>query len=270
VQITASPGHLADNVAPKSEALASRGRPVAAAGNVPLVPAVGTTVLVAHPLGAEGVAADLQGSGFEVVVATESSSALQGIVGGAVDIALVDGRFAGDGVGFCHQVWAQRPGFPVLVAGPNDEDMATRALCAGADDYLVLPLRPSELVARLRAVLRRAPTDIHPNGPAWSALTVGDVTLDDESHVVTLRGQHVHLPLREFELLRLLMRNAGIVLSRATLMTKLWGPQADPESTSVEVHVRRLRAKLEDDPATPTRIVTVRGVGYRYQAAVRN
>ncbi|HET9059895.1 MAG TPA: response regulator transcription factor [Acidimicrobiales bacterium] len=223
-------------------------------------------MLVAHPLGVEGVPGDLQGSGFEVVVATDAPSALRVIVGGAADIALVDGRFDGDGLSFCRQVWAERAAFPVLVAGPNDEELVTRALGAGADDYLVLPLRPAELVARLRAVLRRAPAERQRTGAASAVLRAGDVCLDPASHVVTLREDRVHLPLREFELLRLLMANAGIVLSRATLMTKLWGPQADPESTSLEVHVRRLRAKLEDDPANPRRIVTVRGIGYRYQS----
>jgi two-component system response regulator RegX3 len=92
------------------------------------------------------------------------------------------------------------------------------------------------------------------------------VRLDPDSHEVTLRDTRVHLPLREFELLKLLMENAGIVLPRATLVSRLWGPGAPTESTSLEVHVRRLRSKLEDDAADPKRIVTVRGVGYRYQA----
>lgn len=273
MQITAAPGHLADNLPPNAGGFRARGRtagaPERGTGNLPQVPAVGTTVLVAHPLGAEGVPADLQGSGFEVVVATDAPSALRVIAAGAADIALVDGRFDGDGIGFCHQVWEQRAGFPVLVAGPDDEDLVTKALCAGADDYLVLPLRPAELVARLRAVLRRAPGEGQRSSPAPTILNVGEVTLDPESHVVTLRQERVHLALREFELLRLLMQNAGIVLSRATLMAKLWGPQADMESTSLEVHIRRLRAKLEDDPASPRRIVTVRGIGYRYQAGLQ-
>ena len=142
----------------------------------------------------------------------------------------------------------------------------TRALGAGADDYLVLPLRPAELVAPVHAVLRRTPrrSDISPI--AEGAVQVGEVRLEPKSHVVTLRGARVHLPLREFELLRFLMENAGIVLSRATLLGRLWGPSAPADGTSLEVHVRRLRAKLEEDPANPKRIVTVRGVGYRYHS----
>jgi two-component system response regulator RegX3 len=223
-------------------------------------------VIVVHALGAGAVPADLEGSGFEVVVSTESHGALAAIGAGRGDIALVDGRFEGDGIAFCERLWDQHPGFPVLLIGANDENLVTRALAAGADDYLVLPLRPAELVARVRAVLRRAPRGGGPVGTGPSALQVGDVRLDPESHEVTLRDTRVHLPLREFELLRLLMENAGIVLPRSTLISRLWGPAAPMDSTSLEVHVRRLRSKLEDDAAGPRRIVTVRGVGYRYQA----
>lgn len=229
-------------------------------------PKVGTAVMVAHPLGTGAVPADLEGAGFEVVVATEGDSAFGAVRTKRADIAIVDGRFEGDGLAFCEQLWALYPGFPVLLIGPNDENLVTKALTAGADDYLALPLRPAELVARVRAVLRRAPHWVGAEGQHEPAIRVGDVRLDPESHEVTLRSARLHLPLREFELLRLLMENAGIVLPRATLLNRLWGPSMPLESTSLEVHIRRLRAKLEDDPAGPRRIVTVRGIGYRYQA----
>jgi two-component system response regulator RegX3 len=221
--------------------------------------------MVAHPLGTDAVPADLEGSGFEVVVATDAASAIAAAGSGRADVAVVDGRFEGDGLGFCEQLWAELPGFPVLLIGPNDENLVTRALALGADDYLVLPLRPAELVARVRAVLRRAPRWRGHPGPEGSVLQVGEVRLDPESHEVTLRDERVHLPLREFELLRLLMENAGIVLPRTTLMSRLWGPLAPMDSTSLEVHIRRLRSKLDEDPGSPRRIVTVRGIGYRYQ-----
>lgn len=136
---------------------------------------------------------------------------------------------------------------------------------AGADDYLVLPLRPAELVARIRAVLRRAPAGQLVLDRHQRALQVGDVRLDSARHEVWLRSKRIHLPLREFELLRLLMENAGIVLPRSTLVSRLWGQSAPEDSTSLEVHIRRLRAKLESDPSDPKRITTVRGLGYRYQ-----
>lgn len=230
-----------------------------------LQPKVGTAVLVAHELGAGAVPGDLEGAGFEVVIASEAGVALAAARAGRADVAIVDGRFEGDGLAFCEQLWVELPGFPVLLTGPNDENLVTRALGLGADDYLVLPLRPAELVARVRAVLRRAPPVGGAHSAVEAALQVADVRLDPESHEVTLRGSRVHLPMREFELLKMLMENAGIVLPRATLMGRLWGPSAPPDSTSLEVHVRRLRAKLEDDPAEPRRIVTVRGIGYRYQ-----
>ncbi len=233
--------------------------------NGALRPKVGTSVMVAHALGAGAVPADLEGAGFEVVVATDAEAALSCTGGGRADIAIVDGRFEGDGLTFCERLWAAHPGLPVLFLGPNDENLVTRALAAGADDYLLLPLRPAELVARVRAVLRRAPHWVSSTSPEERVLHAGDVQLDPESHEVTLRSTRVHLPLREFELLRLLLENAGIVLPRATLMNRLWGPSAALDSTSLEVHVRRLRSKLEDDPADPKRIVTVRGIGYRYQ-----
>ena len=221
--------------------------------------------MVAHALGVDAVPAGLEGAGFGVIVATDSEMALVAATTGQADIAVVDGRFAGDGLAWCERLWARRPGYPVLLVGPNDENLVTTALSAGADDYLHLPLRPAELVARVRAVLRRAPRDLAPAGGIDRVIQVGDVCLRVESHEVTLRSERLHLPLREFELLRLLMENAGIVLTRATLMTRLWGPSTPLDSTSLEVHVRRLRSKLEDDPTKPRRIVTVRGIGYRYQ-----
>jgi len=100
--------------------------------------------MVAHALGAGAVPADLEGAGFEVVVATDAEAALSCTSGGRADIAIVDGRFEGDGLTFCERLWAAHPGFPVLFLGPNDENLVTRALAAGADDYLLLLLRPAD------------------------------------------------------------------------------------------------------------------------------
>ncbi|MBV8462085.1 MAG: response regulator, partial [Acidimicrobiales bacterium] len=100
-------------------------------------------MLVAHPLGTETLPPDLEGSGLELLVATEGEPALAAIGRGWVDVAIVDGQFEGDGLAFCELMWAEAPGFPVLLTGPHDEDLVTRALSAGADDYLVLPLRPA-------------------------------------------------------------------------------------------------------------------------------
>jgi two-component system response regulator RegX3 len=220
-------------------------------------------VLVAQRSGEVGELDELESAGFEVVITTEPAPALAALKERRVALALVDAHFGDDGLSFCHQLWASNPGFPVLVIGPRDEDFVARALAAGADDYLVVPLRSAELVARVRAVLRRVPSPVLP--AVTGAIVVGEVRLDPESHEVTLGGSPVHLPLREFQLLQLLMENVGIVISRTTLLSRLWGASAPLDGTSLEVHVRRLRAKIEDDPAHPRRIVTVRGVGYRYQ-----
>jgi two-component system response regulator RegX3 len=226
---------------------------------------LGTKVLIAHPLGGNGLQAQLESSGFEVLVANDGASALKAAESGAADLAIIDGHFDGDALGFCRRLWAAAPAFPVLVTGTNDEEAITSALAQGADDYLVLPLRPAELVARVRAVLRRAP--VRASRPESRAvIEVGDVRLDPESFEVTVAGERRYLRLREFELLRLLMANAGIVLPRATLLGKLWGTDFPLDGTTLEVHVRRLRSKIEDDPGKPKRIVTVRGVGYRYQS----
>jgi two-component system response regulator RegX3 len=223
-------------------------------------------VLVAHPLGPGVLADELEASGFQVVTAADAGAATVAAVSGNVDVAIVDVRFNGDGLAFCESLWRQLPGFPALVLGPHDENLVTRALTAGADDYLTLPVRPAELVARVRAVLRRAPKARCSLGPSQPPVQVGDVSLDPAKHEVWVRSKRVHLPLREFELLRALMENAGIVLARATLINRLWGPSAPEHSSSLEVHIRRLRSKIEDDPSKPQRIKTVRGVGYRYQA----
>ena len=150
-------------------------------------PRVGTAVMVAHALGAGAIPADLEGAGFEVVVATDGETALASVRAGRADIAIVDGRFEADGLAFCEQLWSENPGFPLLLIGPNDENLVTRALTSGADDYLALPLRPAELVARVRAVLRRAPHWAGEGRHQEPALRVGEVRLDPDSHEVTLQ-----------------------------------------------------------------------------------
>jgi len=134
----------------------------------------------------------------------------------------------------------------------------------GADDYVTKPYRLRELVARIRAVLRRTPGDEQPV-LSGEALAVGDVSLDPERHEVLIRGEHVSLPLKEFELLGLLLENAGRVLTRETLIDRVWGPDYVGDTKTLDVHVKRLRAKVEHEPPNPVRIVTIRGLGYKYE-----
>jgi two-component system response regulator RegX3 len=121
-----------------------------------------------------------------------------------------------------------------------------------------------ELVARIRAVLRRTPVDTVPL-PSGDAMIVGDVMLDPERHEVSIRGTSVRLPLKEFELLALLLENAGRVLTRDTLIDRVWGSDYVGDTKTLDVHIKRLRAKVESEPSNPTRIVTIRGYGYKYE-----
>ena len=134
----------------------------------------------------------------------------------------------------------------------------------GADDYVTKPYRLRELVARMRAVLRRAPLD-KVGELAEGALGVGDVQLDPDQHEVRIRGEAVALPLKEFELLHILLANAGRVLPRETLIDRVWGNDYVGDTKTLDVHIKRLRAKIEDDPGNPQKIVTIRGLGYKYE-----
>ena len=132
----------------------------------------------------------------------------------------------------------------------------------GADDYVTKPYSPRELVARIRAVLRRGQEpDLAP-----PTLEAGPVRMDVERHVVTVDGDAQRLPLKEFELLEMFLRNPGRVLTRGQLIDRVWGSDYVGDTKTLDVHVKRLRSKVEPDPATPSRIVTIRGLGYKYEA----
>jgi two-component system response regulator RegX3 len=204
--------------------------------------------------------------GFEVVVARDGIDALARFRERAPDLVLLDLMLPRlSGVEVCKQIRAVSRVPIIMVTAKTTETDTVVGLEIGADDYVGKPYRVRELVARIRAVLRRAegPSDAREDAP----LSVGDVTLDTERHEVTLRGEPVVLPLREFELLELLMENAGRVLPRTTLISRVWGADYVGDTKTLDVHVKRLRAKLEDDPAHPARITTIRGLGYRYEAS---
>ena len=133
----------------------------------------------------------------------------------------------------------------------------------GADDYVTKPFSSRELVARIRAVLRRN-SDFE-ESPIVSTLEVGPVRLDIDRHKVSVRGEAISLPLKEFDLLELLMRNAGRVLTRGQLIDRVWGSNYVGDTKTLDVHIKRLRAKIEQDPAEPVHILTVRGLGYKFE-----
>jgi two-component system response regulator RegX3 len=155
----------------------------------------------------------------------------------------------------------------IMVTARTAEIDAVVGLEVGADDYVTKPFRLRELVARVRAALRRGRSDDATPVSYGDVIEVGDVRLDAGRHEVAVRGERVALPLKEFELLELLLANAGRVLTRDVLIDRVWGPNYYGDTKTLDVHVKRLRSKVEEDPAAPERIVTVRGVGYRYEMA---
>ena len=151
----------------------------------------------------------------------------------------------------------------IMVTAKSGEIDTVVGLEVGADDYITKPYRLREVIARIRAVLRRVP--VRESDEDAEALDVGDVHLDPASHEVSIRGVAVSLPLKEFELLQLLLENAGRVLTRDVLIDRVWGPHYVGDTKTLDVHIKRLRAKVEIDPANPSRLVTIRGLGYKFE-----
>ena len=169
------------------------------------------------------------------------------------------------GIDVCRELRTRSRVPIIMVTAKSSEIDTVVGLEVGADDYVTKPYRLRELVARMRAVLRRSP--LSEQEPAsGEVLEVGDLRLDPERHEVHLRTSLIPLPLKEFELLELLMGNAGRVLTRETLIDRVWGPHYVGDTKTLDVHVKRLRSKIEDDPSRPQRITTIRGLGYKYEA----
>ena len=207
----------------------------------------------------------LQREGFRVTVARDGAQALDLFDALQPNLVLLDVMLPKvSGIDVCRELRSKSKVPIIMVTAKGAEIDTVVGLEVGADDYVTKPYRLRELVARMRAVLRRSPGDEAGElGPA--AVSVGDVSLDPEEHTVVLRGQPLTLPLKEFELLHVLLANAGRVLPRDTLIDRVWGSDYVGDTKTLDVHVKRLRAKVEDDPGKPERIVTVRGVGYRYE-----
>jgi two-component system response regulator RegX3 len=215
----------------------------------------------------EALSLGLSREGFHVEVARDGAEAIERFDAVEPDLVLLDVMLPRlSGIDVCREI-RKRSRVPIIMVTAKGGEIDTVVgLEVGADDYVTKPYRLRELVARMRAVLRRAPRD-EPAGPApaGEALEVGDVSLDPDSHEVLIRGARVNLPLKEFELLALLLDNAGRVLTRDLLIDRVWGRDYVGDTKTLDVHVKRLRSKVEDDPSTPTRIVTIRGLGYKYE-----
>jgi len=205
----------------------------------------------------------LRKEGFEVSVAATGPDALDAFDRNGADLVLLDLMLPGlPGTEVCRQL-RQRSKVPVIMLTAKDSEIdKVVGLELGADDYVTKPFSSRELVARIRAVLRRQ-GDVTEN-LELSVLAVGPVRMDVDRHIVAVRGERVQLPLKEFELLEVLLRNAGRVLTRGQLIDRVWGADYVGDTKTLDVHVKRLRAKVEADPSSPRCILTVRGLGYKF------
>ncbi len=208
----------------------------------------------------------LQREGFAVETAADGVEALERFEAVQPALVLLDVMLPRiSGVDVCRQIRTRSRVPIIMVTARNAEIDAVVGLEVGADDYVTKPFRLRELIARVRAALRRVPAGTEPEGVHVDLLEIGDVRLDAARHEVSVRGDLVALPLKEFELLELLLANAGRVLTRDVLIDRIWGPNYFGDTKTLDVHVKRLRTKVEEDPGHPTHIVTVRGVGYRFE-----
>jgi two-component system response regulator RegX3 len=217
----------------------------------------------------EALTIGLRREGFEVVVATDGAEALELFDATQPDLVLLDVMLPKiSGIDVCRQL-RKKTQIPIIMVTAKGAEIDTVVgLEVGADDYVTKPYRLRELVARMRAVLRRAEltssTEVTAS-PSPGIVQVGEVALDPDEHRATVNGRELALPLKEFELLHLLLANAGRVLPRETLIDRVWGSDYVGDTKTLDVHVKRLRGKIEADPAAPTRIVTIRGLGYKYE-----
>jgi len=210
----------------------------------------------------------LQREGFAVDTAADGVEALERFEASRPALVLLDVMLPRmSGVDVCREIRTTSRTPIIMVTAKNAEIDAVVGLEVGADDYVTKPFRLRELIARVRAALRRVPADGEDAAERPDSLEVGDVVLDAARHEVFVRGEQVALPLKEFDLLEILLANAGRVLTRDVLIDRIWGPNYYGDTKTLDVHIKRLRSKVEEDPAHPTRILTVRGVGYRYERA---
>lgn len=203
--------------------------------------------------------------GYEVSVAETGPAALEDFDRNGADLILLDLMLPGlSGVDVCRAL-RQKSSVPVIMLTAKDSEIdKVVGLEIGADDYVTKPYSSRELLARIKAVLRR---QIEPEELVPSTIEGGPVRMDIERHHVSVRNENVPLPLKEFELLEMLLRNAGRVLTRGQLIDRVWGSDYVGDTKTLDVHVKRLRAKIESDPSNPELILTVRGLGYKFESA---
>ena len=210
----------------------------------------------------EALAFMLRREGFEVEVAGDGNLAVEVFDQRGADLILLDLMLPGiSGTEVCRQV-RMKSQVPIIMLTAKDGEIdKVVGLEIGADDYVTKPFSSRELLARMRSVLRRHG---EPDELIMTTVEAGPVRMDVDRHVVTVRGEVVAMPLKEFDLLELLVRNSGRVLTRAQLIDRVWGADYVGDTKTLDVHVKRLRAKVEEDPAEPVHLLTVRGLGYKF------
>ena len=214
----------------------------------------------------EALAYLLGREGFQVSVAEDGVKAIEEYDRNGADLILLDLMLPGfSGTEVCRQL-RTRSNVPIIMLTAKDSEVdKVVGLELGADDYITKPYSSRELLARIHAVLRRI-GDSPLAGEDSHIMTAGPVRMDTERHLVSVNGESISFPLKEFELLEFLMRNSGRVLTRLQLIDRVWGSDYVGDTKTLDVHIKRLRAKIENDPANPVYIQTVRGLGYKMEA----
>lgn len=205
----------------------------------------------------------LRKEGYEVFVASDGNAALTEFDKHGPDLILLDLMLPGlSGTEVCRTIRTKSAVPIIMVTAKDGEVDKVVGLELGADDYVTKPFSSRELLARIRAVLRRRgePEELLP-----PTVEAGGVRIDVERHVVSVRGSNVSMPLKEFDLLEFLVRNSGRVLTRNQLIDRVWGADYVGDTKTLDVHIKRLRGKIEEDPGSPVHILTVRGLGYKYE-----
>ena len=207
----------------------------------------------------------LSKEGFSIETARNGREGLDKFWKVSPDLVLLDIMLPEvSGTEVCRQIRA-KSNVPIIMLTAKDTEVdKVVGLELGADDYIVKPYSKAELVARIKAVLRRGLSDN--TSSEGGVITAGPVSIDVDRHAVSIGGENISLPLKEFELLEFLVRNSGRVLTRTQLIDRVWGSDYFGDTKTLDVHVKRLRAKIEKDPANPTYILTIRGLGYKFES----
>jgi two-component system response regulator RegX3 len=206
----------------------------------------------------------LEREGYEVKVAKDGPSALRAFERHGTDLVLLDLMLPGiPGTEVCREIRAQSQVPIIMLTAKDSEVDIVVGLELGADDYVTKPYSTRELLARMRAVLRRR---VEPDDDGSPVITADQVRMDLERHTVSVRGEEISMPLKEYELLEFLVRNAGRVLTRGQLIDRVWGADYFGDTKTLVVHIKRIRSRIEEQPSEPVMLVTVRGLGYRFEA----